>query len=296
MPAAPTNRRLPQIAHAIRALERKTIQNVIEIGKLLCEASEQCAHGEYMPWLKREFGWSHDTSLNFRNVYVLSQIPKFSDFATLNMNISISALYMAARFLRDDQPSDVQAAGEAIIAAARHQRVSYTMACDIADEHLNPDVERVVDTPVDHDDGGADEHDDLPRASLTPAEPLAEDDDDLESDDDTEIAAIIDKDGKMWRIGPHVDAEPDDDAETVSEPRNADELNLILRKRYAARLQVMLDTPQDDPFWLEFFRLVGTAKLRELIAKLQAIHNKHCKESNVKAAADRAETKAKGLH
>jgi hypothetical protein len=41
-----TNKNLSQIALAIKTLERKSIQNVVEIGKLLHEASEQCTHGE----------------------------------------------------------------------------------------------------------------------------------------------------------------------------------------------------------------------------------------------------------
>jgi hypothetical protein len=86
MPRAKTNTRLPQITKAIKVLEKKSIQNVVEIGKLLCEASEECEHGEYLAWIKLEFGWSHGTSLNYRNVYVLCQNRKICDFDKLNIS------------------------------------------------------------------------------------------------------------------------------------------------------------------------------------------------------------------
>jgi hypothetical protein len=52
---------------------------VVEIGKLLCEASEECEHGEYLAWIKLEFGWSHGTSLNYRAMFMCSaKIVKFA--------------------------------------------------------------------------------------------------------------------------------------------------------------------------------------------------------------------------
>ncbi len=116
-------RTLPQIAKAIKVLEKKTIANVVEIGKLLEEASEKY-HGEYRSWLKSEFSWSHDTARNYRNVYTFAKMTKISSFDKLN--ISVSALYLAA-----DDWSSHKAASNAIINAAKKGRVSYTMALDI---------------------------------------------------------------------------------------------------------------------------------------------------------------------
>jgi hypothetical protein len=52
---------LGRISAQIKALEKSSIQNTAEIGRLLHEAEQQCAHGEYMKWLRSEFGWSHDS-------------------------------------------------------------------------------------------------------------------------------------------------------------------------------------------------------------------------------------------
>jgi Protein of unknown function (DUF3102) len=140
---------LRDIACQIKALEKRTIANVIEIGRLLEEASK-CEHGEYMAWLKTNFSWSHDTSIRYRDVYAASQIPQIADFATLD--ISISALYRAAVCLTDDDP-DYQAAGRAIIEAAKHGRVSCKMAISIESDTIEKClVERGDIEPLVNDD------------------------------------------------------------------------------------------------------------------------------------------------
>jgi hypothetical protein len=123
------SRTLPQIAKAIKALEKKDIRSAIEKGKLLEEASKKCDHGQYMEWLKTEFGWSHSTSLRYRSVHNLSQNRQFGDFAKLN--ISISAVYLLAN-------SDVLVRN-AIIKAAKSGRVSYRIALDILEKWKHPE-------------------------------------------------------------------------------------------------------------------------------------------------------------
>jgi hypothetical protein len=127
-------RTLAQISQKIKKLEKRTIQNVIEIGKLLHEASEKCEHGEYKNWLKSEFSWSDQTALNYRHVYALTQKPNSLDFAQLN--ISISAVYFIARMLKDGQEL-YQAAAKAIIAAAKKDRVTYPIAIGIWNKYIS---------------------------------------------------------------------------------------------------------------------------------------------------------------
>jgi hypothetical protein len=79
MPKINTTRVLANLANEIRALEQKnalnerdTIKNIIGIGKRLHDASEVVEHGKFMDWAASEFpSWSHQTSLNYRNVYEL---------------------------------------------------------------------------------------------------------------------------------------------------------------------------------------------------------------------------------
>jgi Protein of unknown function (DUF3102) len=129
------NTNLDKIAKKIKAKEKGGIRSVIEIGRLLHEASEQCEHGEYMDWLKREFEWSHDTAMNYRNVYELSQNPNCSDFDQLN--ISATALYVVAKMKGDDQ----NAARDAVLEAARKGRVSRAVAAEIIEGFKPPSAE-----------------------------------------------------------------------------------------------------------------------------------------------------------
>lgn len=127
---------LAQIATRIKALEKKSIQNVVEVGKLLHEAEKLCGgHGKYMPWIKANFGWSHDTSLNFRAVYALSQNPKFPDFDSLN--ISISGLYLLAKMEDTDPTRDL------IVKAARQGRVTYSMARDLIKQERHKILDQI---------------------------------------------------------------------------------------------------------------------------------------------------------
>jgi Protein of unknown function (DUF3102) len=114
---------LELICTKIKALEKKTIANVIEIGGLLEQASEQCEHGEFENWLEANFGWSFTTVRRYRAVFGFSKSTNLAD-----LNISVSALYLAIDLpWMDDRH-------KAIIAAAKKGRVSYSRAKQIADE------------------------------------------------------------------------------------------------------------------------------------------------------------------
>jgi hypothetical protein len=130
---------LPEISQKIKALEKNDIQSAIEKGKLLNEAHEQIQHGDYLTWLKTEFGWSHGTASNLRNVYDLTQNHKIYDFAKLD--ISISALYTVARIMNHGAPADMIAVGVAVITAAQTGRVSFQTAQGIIKNALAKSIE-----------------------------------------------------------------------------------------------------------------------------------------------------------
>jgi Protein of unknown function (DUF3102) len=193
------NTGLVQIARAIKALEKKTIQNVVEIGKLLHQASEKCEHGEYAAWLKSEFEWSDQTALNYRYVFKLTQKPNNLDFAKLD--ISISAVYFVAGILlREDQCPEDRAAAKAVIAAAKKDRVTYPIATIIFNKHLAD--HRPAEEPDDLPD---EEPDDLPDEEPDTEEPL---DDDTESEQPppSKLAATV---REMLDISEHDSAWPD---------------------------------------------------------------------------------------
>jgi len=112
---------LARIATQIKANEGKSIAAVIDNGKLLHEAEALCDHREYVDWVKREFLWSHDTALNYRSAYELSQNPIAADYEKWDM--TLSAFYQVAKWLKANFQLP-QAAAEAVIEVARHVRVN----------------------------------------------------------------------------------------------------------------------------------------------------------------------------
>src|SRR5262245_56975472 len=100
---------LTEHADAIRKLGKQTLENVIEIGRRLteCRNHPDMKHGDWLPWLEREFGWKEHTARNFMRVHELSKSRNF-----LDLDIPLSALYMLAA------PSTSAEVREEIIARA----------------------------------------------------------------------------------------------------------------------------------------------------------------------------------
>jgi hypothetical protein len=57
MTPALANPTLVEHAAAIRALGKRVVTDVIEIGARLTECKRIAGHGSWLPWLNREFGW-----------------------------------------------------------------------------------------------------------------------------------------------------------------------------------------------------------------------------------------------
>jgi hypothetical protein len=81
-----------ELAEYVREIRAFGKQAVIEIGKRLIKAKAIAGHGNWLPWLDREFGWTDDTALNFMRVATLAESRKFRD-----LNVPISGLDLLAR-------------------------------------------------------------------------------------------------------------------------------------------------------------------------------------------------------
>jgi hypothetical protein len=75
----------------IREMAKRTAQGIVLIGQWLTEVKEQLPHGEWLPWLKDEFGWSRMTAERFMQVH-----EKFKMHNLCNLEIDVSALYLIA--------------------------------------------------------------------------------------------------------------------------------------------------------------------------------------------------------
>ena len=115
-------RTLATIAEEIRA-RTETIADVIEIGRLLIEAKGQAEHGEWLPWLEREFDFSDRTAENYMAAHRFAE--KFETVS--NLKLTLSALYFLARCDRSRWI-------EAVLTAAATRRVTRVDAWGIVDQ------------------------------------------------------------------------------------------------------------------------------------------------------------------
>jgi hypothetical protein len=75
----------------IRDAAKRTAEGIIRIGQWLTEAKARLKHGQWLPWLESEFGWSQKTAWNFMQVYESIKLETVT-----NLPIDVSALYLIA--------------------------------------------------------------------------------------------------------------------------------------------------------------------------------------------------------
>lgn len=88
---ADTRNFVQERAAKIHHLARATAMGIMQIGEHLTEVKARLKHGDWLPWLKEEFGWKHDTATRFMNVYERFKLRNLS-----NLQIDVSALYLIA--------------------------------------------------------------------------------------------------------------------------------------------------------------------------------------------------------
>jgi hypothetical protein len=127
-------------AERIRALGRRVVADIVEIGRMLSECKERCGHGRWLPWLEAEFGWSADTAERFIRLNKLAgQIPQIAEY-----DIPVSGLYALAA------PSTPEAARAEVLGRAqagealRHEQVKAIIAA--YDKEAIEDAAKIVHT------------------------------------------------------------------------------------------------------------------------------------------------------
>lgn len=108
----------------IRALMKRTAQDIIEIGQKLVGVKQKLGHGRFLDWIEAEFEWSYPTAARFIQVAnCFSKEDQIDKFAP-------SALYLLAA------PSTPQTArSEAISLAEAGEHITYTTAKAIKQKH-----------------------------------------------------------------------------------------------------------------------------------------------------------------
>lgn len=121
----------------IRILVKQTAQGIIEIGQRLIEVKEKLGHGNFLPWIRDEFGWSDETAHRFMNVAQnLPQIPHGVEF-------QMRALYLLA------SPSTPESAREeALECAESGERITHQVVQEIIAKHKAEAEAAKVRSPV----------------------------------------------------------------------------------------------------------------------------------------------------
>ncbi|MBE9226967.1 DUF3102 domain-containing protein [Phormidium sp. LEGE 05292] len=111
----------------IRALMKRTAQDIIEIGQKLILVKEKLAHGRFLDWIAAEFEWSYPTAARFMQVAnSFSKTYQIDRFAA-------SALYVLAA-----PSTPASARSEAIARAEAGEPITYTIAKEIRQKHTLP--------------------------------------------------------------------------------------------------------------------------------------------------------------
>ena len=111
-------------AERIRAKVKKTVEDIIDVGNDLLAVKEALPHGQFLPWLRAEFGWSERTAYNFISV---AERFKVANFASLP--IQPSAAYLLAAPTVPDEARQV-----AVEKAEAGQEITFATAKEIVAE------------------------------------------------------------------------------------------------------------------------------------------------------------------
>lgn len=105
-PPRARDRVLDDYAKQIRAIAKRTVDDLVKIGELLTKAKKRAGHGHYLSWLERELRWSPDWAQNLVDLFTFSRTARFRKFR----HLPATALYLLAK------PSTPEAARVSIVA------------------------------------------------------------------------------------------------------------------------------------------------------------------------------------
>jgi hypothetical protein len=134
-------------AEAIRALGKRAIANIIEIGRRLTECKTILGHGNWLRWLEHEFGWSDETARRFIRVEEMAKSHNL-----LNLDFPVSALYLLAA---PSTPAEVR--DEILDRAKNGEKVTHAeVKCVVADaKPTPPQAARAAGSAPKHSSSGS---------------------------------------------------------------------------------------------------------------------------------------------
>lgn len=125
---AETSRFVQQQTGEIRALMKRTAQDIFELGQKLINVKQILGHGRFGDWLKAEFGWGEWTARKFMQV-----AQEFASVEFTDLQIAPSALYLVAGSSTPDA-----AKAEVFARAASGEPITRKVAQAIKQKYTTP--------------------------------------------------------------------------------------------------------------------------------------------------------------
>jgi hypothetical protein len=127
----------------IRLLGKQTVENIIEIGRLLTEVKQHLAHGQWLPWLHAEFSWSETTARRFMDSHALFKSAQLEDLPRLLELPPSVVAEIAPRSTPEAARAEVLAKAEA------GERVTHKDAKEIIERHKPQRHKRSLTKAID---------------------------------------------------------------------------------------------------------------------------------------------------
>jgi len=161
-------REIALIATELQTALNREATDIIAIGGLLIEARAQLEHGEWLPWLKENFGSSTHTAENY-----MAAAHFAAKFATIaNLKLRPTALYRLGRKLDDPDGLYSRKAIKAILKAAETEWINVDRANEIATSLQLPEPPKTIEEEIAAETAAQSEIDDIlegPPPELPPA-------------------------------------------------------------------------------------------------------------------------------
>lgn len=152
--------RVETATRRLHDLERRTSENIIEMGQHLIEVKAAIGHGNFLTWLESEFGWGRSTAYRMMEV-----AEKFPNLGT--SEVSPSALYLLAS---ESTPEEVRV--EFTELAAIGQRVTHKAVKERIAERKRAEIPVAEWRKVDEDTGEIlDDEPEIEAEQVDPSDP-----------------------------------------------------------------------------------------------------------------------------
>ena len=141
---------LAEHAAEIWALRSRIVSDVAEIGRRLVEVKRIVGHGNWLPWLDREFGWSEDTAERFIRVHeFIEGLSNSASVRNLVLTLPVSSVYLLAAPSTPDEARDAiierAEAGETVSVADVKQTIEEVRRGIVTGVAMTPQAERGLD-------------------------------------------------------------------------------------------------------------------------------------------------------